>query len=191
MRFGARDYDPRSGRWTSKEPLRFGGSENFYAYSDGDPVNGLGPTGLFVIPPWIITGLVSAGTDLAWQLLIQGKSLECLDWGSVAMAGITGAGMGALLRPAGLIGQHLKLAGKSGRETFRWLNIKNVLRWESHPTSRMQPAWLKLPHLHLDFAQALSRVHINFPDPPMIAGAAFGAASSTPNTCGACGRSAE
>jgi RHS repeat-associated protein len=48
VRFGARDYDPQTGRWTRKEPLRFAGSLNFYFYSANDPVNLLDPTGLAV-----------------------------------------------------------------------------------------------------------------------------------------------
>jgi RHS repeat-associated protein len=46
-RLGARDYDPVTGRWTAKDPLRFGGgSANLYSYSDGDPVNDSDPDGL-------------------------------------------------------------------------------------------------------------------------------------------------
>src|SRR5690606_9956788 len=40
VRFGARDYDPDTGRWTAKDPLGFaGGDTNLYAYAGGDPVN--------------------------------------------------------------------------------------------------------------------------------------------------------
>jgi RHS repeat-associated protein len=39
VRFGARDYDPRSGRWTTKDPIRFGGGTNFYVYAGNDPIN--------------------------------------------------------------------------------------------------------------------------------------------------------
>jgi RHS repeat-associated protein len=39
IRFGARDYDPSIGRWTSKEPLGFGGGSNWYIYSENDPIN--------------------------------------------------------------------------------------------------------------------------------------------------------
>jgi RHS repeat-associated protein len=39
VRFGARDYDPRSGRWTNKDPGGFSGGLNLYAYAVGDPVN--------------------------------------------------------------------------------------------------------------------------------------------------------
>ncbi|HEX8699915.1 MAG TPA: RHS repeat-associated core domain-containing protein [Myxococcaceae bacterium] len=46
-RFGARDYDAETGRWTAKDPLRFaGGDSNLYAYVAGDPVNLIDPTGL-------------------------------------------------------------------------------------------------------------------------------------------------
>ncbi len=47
VRFGARDYDPQTGRWTTKDPLRFVGSSlNFYAYVGNDPVNLIDPLGL-------------------------------------------------------------------------------------------------------------------------------------------------
>jgi RHS repeat-associated protein len=40
VRFGARDYDPISGRWTAKDPIRFGGKQsNLYLYVDGDSIN--------------------------------------------------------------------------------------------------------------------------------------------------------
>lgn len=40
VRFGERDYDPRVGRWPTKDPLLFGsGSSNLYGYVVNDPVN--------------------------------------------------------------------------------------------------------------------------------------------------------
>jgi RHS repeat-associated protein len=46
-RFGARDYDAVSGRWTAKDPILFrGGQENLYVYVGGDPVNRLDMEGL-------------------------------------------------------------------------------------------------------------------------------------------------
>jgi RHS repeat-associated protein len=45
-RFGARDYDPFTGRWTSKDPIRFaGGDLNLYGYTLNDPVNFVDPSG--------------------------------------------------------------------------------------------------------------------------------------------------
>jgi RHS repeat-associated protein len=51
IRFGARDYDPRTGRWTSKDIIGFGGGDtNLYVYSQNDPVNLIDPDGLKVFP---------------------------------------------------------------------------------------------------------------------------------------------
>jgi len=46
-RFGARDYDAETGKWTSKDPIRFaGGDPNIYEYAGNDPVNYVDPSGL-------------------------------------------------------------------------------------------------------------------------------------------------
>jgi len=47
VHFGARDYDPETGRWLSKDPILLaGGDTNFYGYVLNDPVNWVDPTGL-------------------------------------------------------------------------------------------------------------------------------------------------
>ncbi len=48
-KFGARWYDPETGRWISKEPLGFAGSMNFYVYAGNDPVNFVDLDGLKLI----------------------------------------------------------------------------------------------------------------------------------------------
>jgi RHS repeat-associated protein len=59
VRFGARDYDAETGRWTAKDPINFaGGQANLYAYVGNDPVNLIDPTGLCEKPerPWYQVG---------------------------------------------------------------------------------------------------------------------------------------
>ena len=47
VKFGAREYDPWTGRWTGPDPIRYaGGDAVLYRYVAGDPVNGTDPTGL-------------------------------------------------------------------------------------------------------------------------------------------------
>jgi RHS repeat-associated protein len=47
VRFGARDYDPEAGRWTSKDPIWWdGGQRNLYVHVGGDPVNHADSVGL-------------------------------------------------------------------------------------------------------------------------------------------------
>ena len=46
IRFGARDYQPSTGRWTAKDPILFAGGWHLYAYVGNDPVNGTDGLGL-------------------------------------------------------------------------------------------------------------------------------------------------
>jgi len=61
-RFGYRDYDAETGKWTAKDPIGFnGGDTNLYGYVLGDPVNFVDPTGeipLLAIPI-VLGGLTS------------------------------------------------------------------------------------------------------------------------------------
>ncbi|CCQ90861.1 hypothetical protein NITGR_440001 [Nitrospina gracilis 3/211] len=53
VRFGARDYDPEIGRWTSKDPVGIKeGSFNLFRYAVNDPVNLIDLTGDH--PAWIV-----------------------------------------------------------------------------------------------------------------------------------------
>lgn len=47
VRFGARDYEAETGRWTAKDPILFGGGDtNLYGYVLGDPLNWVDLAGL-------------------------------------------------------------------------------------------------------------------------------------------------
>jgi RHS repeat-associated protein len=46
VRFGARDYHPETGKWTSTDPIGFsGGDSNLYGYVLSDPINFVDPFG--------------------------------------------------------------------------------------------------------------------------------------------------
>ena len=48
VRFGARDYDPETGRWTVKDPIGFRGLDtNLYGYALSDPINFVDTNGLW------------------------------------------------------------------------------------------------------------------------------------------------
>ncbi|HTW08321.1 MAG TPA: RHS repeat-associated core domain-containing protein [Acidimicrobiales bacterium] len=47
VHFGARDYDPTTGRWTEPDPIGFaGGDADLYRFAADDPINNVDPTGL-------------------------------------------------------------------------------------------------------------------------------------------------
>jgi len=71
VRFGARDYDPETGRWTAKDPIRFnGGDTNLYGYVLNDPVNFIDPEGeaLQVIVPVVLIGTWAANW-ITWEVI--------------------------------------------------------------------------------------------------------------------------
>ncbi|MCH8531205.1 MAG: hypothetical protein LAT65_10150 [Saccharospirillum sp.] len=84
VRFGARDYDPQVGRWTTKDLIGFGGGLNHYAYAANDPINYIDPDGEIIIVP-----LISAGVGAimhGWSAHKNGHSA-----GEVASAAFMGA----------------------------------------------------------------------------------------------------
>jgi RHS repeat-associated protein len=80
VRFGARDYDPETGRWTAKDPIGFnGGDANLYMYVRNDPLIYKDPNGkIGIIVAGIIWGLsaltggyVGYKIDEAWNNFIN------------------------------------------------------------------------------------------------------------------------
>lgn len=45
IRFGARDYDPTIGRWTTKDPIGLAGGLNQYEYANSNPMTMIDPRG--------------------------------------------------------------------------------------------------------------------------------------------------
>ena len=125
-RFGARDYDAQTGRWTSKDPIRFGGGDsNLYGYVLGDPVNFIDPTGEIL---QVIAGraFFSAAREFLYQVVIEGRSLGCVDYWQVGAAALQGAFGGGVGKNA-----LSNLSDKSSRAARR-----EAMRKTNTPTSR-------------------------------------------------------
>jgi RHS repeat-associated protein len=91
VRFGARDYDPVTGRWTSKDPIRFGGGDtNLYGYVLNDPINLVDPDGRIVVN--LIGGAIGA---------VVGAGIAVAT-GESALAGAISGGLSGLTVGGGL-----------------------------------------------------------------------------------------
>ena len=93
VRFGARDYDPETGRWTNKDPILFGGVDvNLYVYVGGNPVSFIDPTGTIIINAGAAgIGAAIGGLAAGVTAAFQGGSL-----GDIARAAAIGAVAGAV-----------------------------------------------------------------------------------------------
>jgi RHS repeat-associated protein len=69
-RFGYRDYDTETGRWTAKDPIFFaGGDTNLYGYCVGDPVNWVDDVGLKAGDWWDIPSNFKRARDIGLEEL--------------------------------------------------------------------------------------------------------------------------
>ncbi len=76
LRFGARDYDAESGRWTTKDPVRFDSLEiNLFAYASLDPINFIDLDGLNSIRARI-AALAARGNTQGLKNLLQSGGLN-------------------------------------------------------------------------------------------------------------------
>ncbi|WP_234023199.1 DNRLRE domain-containing protein [Sorangium cellulosum] len=94
VRFGARDYDPETGRWTAKDPTLLADGTNVYAYASGDPINYFDPDGRaahiipalgpLVLPPAVLATGIAVGAAIvvgfgAKSAVCMIKLQECID----------------------------------------------------------------------------------------------------------------
>jgi RHS repeat-associated protein len=151
-RFGARDYDAETGRWTAKDPIRFsGGDTNLYGYVLNDPVNLIDPNGNFAIPPGlskIFSPLFQPSGTGEFAGKIVGGIVGAIAGGTInpvtaVVLGIVGATVGGKL---GSLLDH-PLAGQLGEteEELNTLHKKNgnikkiVFEPEPRPEPKLGP----------------------------------------------------
>ena len=96
VRFGARDYDADVGRWTTKDPIRFGGGQNnLYAYVGSLPNDFVDPHGYFACGGLCLAA-VGMGLNVAAEIAAQVigdnvTSVSGLDGTNLAIAAVLGA----------------------------------------------------------------------------------------------------
>lgn len=102
LRFGARDYDPGVGRWTSPDPLGpAGGDANPYVYVGGDPVNFVDPRGSFALNA---AGAAVGAATGALMALATGESVVAGLVGGALAGAFPGGGAMANLAVGALSG---------------------------------------------------------------------------------------
>lgn len=127
-RFGLRDYDAYTGRWTSKDPILFAaGDTNLYGYVANDPVNGVDPLGLAEVCE------NDGGNNSWWQKKLEEvdelekalyenperkKKLELMQ--DLTVGAITGGAAGKGNAKV------INAARKSLRDAFKRLKVKGV-----------------------------------------------------------------
>jgi len=92
VRFGYRDYDPETGKWTAKDPILFaGGDTDLYGYCVNDPVNFTDEFGLTekcVIKYMLVTAYCDIGPGKHWSFYkdMNGGPPASVGPGTVAVA---------------------------------------------------------------------------------------------------------
>jgi RHS repeat-associated protein len=86
VRFGARDYDALSGRWTTKDPSGLRGGLNVYEYAAGDPVN------LIDVDGWhpIVSIAFSGAMGGVWGAYSHALGLQQTGLGQSVGSGVVG-----------------------------------------------------------------------------------------------------
>ncbi|MBK6514292.1 MAG: hypothetical protein IPG04_09250 [Polyangiaceae bacterium] len=95
VRFGSRDYDAETGRWTTKDPIRFGGGVNLFEYAQSSPIARKDPTGRdagTLSSTWVEPTIQRCCGDSRFGGVASrtaGSVAATSVWGSLATAGAT------------------------------------------------------------------------------------------------------
>ncbi len=125
VHMGLRDYDPATGRFTTRDPLLLGGgAANLFAYAAGDPIQQFDPL-----------GLVSAGATLCEGVCVGFKwTLDRKKGLSACVEGGFGTGNGVEIDPTGKIDDNkayfkAQLAGEPRNPGQHRGQRRACLRW--------------------------------------------------------------
>jgi len=104
-RFGYRDYDAYTAKWTAKDPIDFGGGDsNLYGYVLGDPVDFVDPTGkVLTVGIGAVAGAV-AGLIVGLVAIHESGITNVRDMASTLAINIVTGGMTGAMAGAGNIG---------------------------------------------------------------------------------------
>jgi RHS repeat-associated protein len=127
VRFGARDYDAEIGRWTTKDPIGFGGGINFYTYVENDPINYVDLSGL--CESWWDFAIETAlgfipGYDL--YSAYNNQNAGWFDYGIAVLGIVPGVGKGVGLGAKGLKGSYEILDGVRRAKAAELLGQKTI-----------------------------------------------------------------
>ncbi len=80
VHFGAREYDPRVGRWTAPDPINFaGGDSNLYAYVGSNPIQYADPSGLAAEKSWYRSAGEFLLEEILWTVA-TGGAITAVKW---------------------------------------------------------------------------------------------------------------
>jgi len=134
-RFGVRDYDAETGRWTAKDPILFGGGDsNLYGYVQGDPVNFTDTAGLAT--DCEVNAAVQVLREAFPELLIAPKSVT----GVFNLSGTLGQTLAGRTDLSGNIKYSADLYGYNGVPVFR-SQEDNFLQTMAHEMQHLNESW--------------------------------------------------
>jgi RHS repeat-associated protein len=122
-RFGARDYEAGTGRWTAKEPLGFGGGDtNFYAYVANDPINWFDASGLAKLPSDPLPLVQNGSSIRATEIPTESCFAIRMEMSLSGMRGSQGSPVGEV-RTTGITGQMAKVATSTWKKATKFPTV--------------------------------------------------------------------